>query len=66
MIHAMIDLETLSTNPNAVILTLGAVKFNPHGSDATDPLYFKIDVDSQTKLGRHVQPETLDLSLIHI
>ena len=56
----MIDLETLSTNPNAVILTLGAVKFNPFGTGQSDPMYFKMDVDSQTKLGRHVQPETLD------
>jgi hypothetical protein len=60
MIHAMIDLETLSTNPNAVILTLGAVKFNPFGTGQSEPMYFKVDVDSQTKLGRHVQPETLD------
>ena len=29
MIHGMIDLETLSTNPNAVILTVGGVKFDP-------------------------------------
>ena len=28
MIHAMIDLETLSTNPDAVILTVGGVKFD--------------------------------------
>ena len=26
MIHAMIDLETLSTKPNATILTIGGVK----------------------------------------
>ena len=32
MIHAMIDLETLSTNPDAVILTIGGVKFDPHTS----------------------------------
>ena len=32
MIHAMIDLETLSTNPDAVILTVGGVKFDPHTS----------------------------------
>ena len=30
MIHAMIDLETLSTNPDAVILTVGGVKFDPY------------------------------------
>ena len=29
MIHAMIDLETLSTTPDAVILTVGGVKFDP-------------------------------------
>ena len=28
-IHAMIDLETLDTGVNAVILTCGAVKFDP-------------------------------------
>ena len=28
-IHAMIDLETLDTCPDATILTIGGVKFNP-------------------------------------
>ena len=28
-IHAMIDLETLDTCPNATILTIGGVKFDP-------------------------------------
>ena len=27
--HAMIDLETLGTKPDCVILTLGAIKFDP-------------------------------------
>ena len=30
MIHAMIDLETLATDPNATILTIGGVKFDPN------------------------------------
>ena len=61
MIHAMIDLETLSTNPNAVILTIGGVKFNPHTSVIpSQGMYFKVDVDSQTTMGREVMPETLD------
>jgi exodeoxyribonuclease VIII len=60
-IHGMIDLETLSTRPDAVILSLGAVKFNPYNQeDPYDPLYFKVDVDSQTEKGRHVMQETLD------
>jgi len=61
MIHAMIDLETLSTRPEAVILTLGGIKFNPHLQEQPhDPLYLRVDVDSQTKMGRHVMQETLD------
>ena len=61
MIHAMIDLETLSTNPDAVILTVGGVKFDPHSSmNPYNDLYFRVDVDSQTNLGRHVMQDTLD------
>jgi hypothetical protein len=60
-IHGMIDLETLSTRPDAVILTLGAIKFNPYTQDDPyDPLYFKVDVDAQTALGRHVMEDTIN------
>lgn len=57
----MIDLETLSTKPNAVILSMGAVKFNPYSSfiDVDNGLDIKVDVDSQIKLGRDVQEDTL-------
>lgn len=59
--HGMIDLETLSTRPSAVILSLGAIKFNPYSFDEPyDPLYFRVDVDTQTSIGRHIQQETLD------
>ena len=41
MIHAMIDLETLSTNPNATILTVGGVKFDPYTSEEpAEGMYF--------------------------
>jgi hypothetical protein len=61
MIHAMIDLETLSTNPNAVVLTIGGVKFDPKSQmKPYDEMYFRVDVDSQTKMGRDVMQETLD------
>ena len=61
MIHAMIDLETLSTNPNATVLTVGGVKFDPYTTmNPYQELYFRVDVDSQTKIGRDVMPETLD------
>ena len=31
--HATIDLETLSTKPDAVLLTIGAIKFDPFTND---------------------------------
>ena len=61
MIHAMIDLETLSTNPNATILTVGGVKFDPYTNvEPSQGMYFRVDVDSQTEMGRDVMQDTLD------
>lgn len=57
----MIDLETLSTNPNATILTVGGVKFDPYTQiEPSQGMYFRVDVDSQTAMGRDVMQETLD------
>ena len=57
----MLDLETLSTRPNAVILTLGAVKFNPFTLEDPGPgLYIRPDVDEQIAQGRDVQDETVN------
>lgn len=57
----MLDLETLSTRPEAVILTIGAVKFDPYSGyiDGDKGLYHRVDVDEQIALGRHVQEETV-------
>ena len=61
MIHAMIDLETLSTKPNAVILTIGGVKFDPYSNtEPTNGMYYRIDVDSQTAMGRDVMEDTVE------
>ena len=61
MIHAMIDLETLSTNPDATILTVGGVKFDPHTkAEPSQGMYFRVDVDTQTEMGRDVMQDTLD------
>lgn len=57
----MIDLETLGTKHDAVVLTLGAVKFDPYSEGVTDQtLYFKIDVDQQVTLGREVNDKTVE------
>ena len=47
--HAMIDIETLGTMSNSVILSVGAVKFDPFKSDDPhDGRHWKLDVDAQT------------------
>lgn len=58
----MLDIETLSTKPNAVILSLGAVKFDPYTNriDVDEGLDIRVDVDEQTAMGRDVQEETLN------
>lgn len=59
--HAMIDLETLGTKPDCVILTLGAIKFNPYTQTEPDKgLYIRLDVDEQTSLGRSIDNGTLE------
>jgi hypothetical protein len=37
--HAMIDLETLSTTPDCVVLTIGGVKFNPNTISSPEKNY---------------------------
>lgn len=58
----MLDLETLSTVPNSVILTFGAVKFSPWDGDVDQGqgLYYRLDVDEQLHLNRHVYQGTVD------
>ena len=58
--HLMLDMETLAVSPNAVVLSLGAVHFDPYGNLINDELYFKIDLDDQDKLAREIDPNTLD------
>ena len=58
--HLMFDLETMAVTPRAVVLTLGAVTFNPFTDEIYDELYLKIDIDDQDKLNRDVDPNTLD------
>ncbi len=60
----MIDLETLDVLPSATILTIGAVKFDPFGSDieesTMEKFYVRVDVDSCDRLGCTVSQATLD------
>jgi hypothetical protein len=58
----MLDIETLATSPDSVILTFGAVKFNPFDTnqELDSGLYFRINVDEQIALGRNVDQGTVD------
>lgn len=56
----MLDLETLATRPDAIILSFGAVKFDPYTDKIGDSLYYRIDVDEQLDLGRYVDDGTID------
>lgn len=58
----MLDLETLATSPDSVILTFGAVQFNPFDPDEEldTGLYYRINVDEQITLGRNVDQGTVD------
>jgi exodeoxyribonuclease VIII len=60
----MIDLETLATVPDAAILTIGAVKFDPFGDDINEPncekFYVRVDLDSCDALGMIVSDATVE------
>lgn len=61
MKSVMLDLETLGTRPECVILTLGAIKFDPYNIDSFGAsLYLRFNVDEQIAIGREVQQDTLD------
>ena len=58
MTQVMIDLETLSTQYNATILSIGAVKWAD--SEITDTFYVNIDPKSCKEAGLHVDRETVE------
>ena len=62
MNNIMIDLETLSTNPNAAILTIAAVVFSLDGKKVDDYFYTGIsmnDVDTEPAEYGHIDPSTV-------
>lgn len=58
MIHTMLDIETLSTRHDALIMSIGAVKFN--ADEIIDRFHVGIDlVDAQKQYGRHIDAATV-------
>ena len=51
----MIDIESLDTTPDCVILTIGAVRFDPKGIGVVEKLELRPTIDEQTeKYGRSI------------
>lgn len=62
MADLMFDIETLDTKPSAVILSLGAVKFDPRRRSIPQDmprLLIKFEIDAQSQLGRTISEDTL-------
>ena len=56
----MIDIESLDTSPNCVILTIGAVRFDPRGMGIIERLELRPTIDEQTeKFNRVINEDTL-------
>ena len=57
----MIDLETLAVTPDCVVLTIGAVLFDPKGSGVIEKLELRPTIDDQTELyNRVINEDTLN------
>lgn len=60
-IHGMIDIETLDVKPTAVVLSVGAYKFDPYTSNSPyDMFYRKILIDDQDALNRTIGETTME------
>lgn len=55
-----VDLETLSTRPNACIVSIGAVKFEFENSKIIDTFYINVDPKSCKEYGLHIDKSTID------
>ena len=59
--HIMLDLETLSTDPNAVIVTIAAVRFSLSlNNNETEDFFVNINPLSSKSYGLHINKNTLD------
>ena len=60
MKHVMLDCETLGTTASAVILSIGAVKFDLVSNEIDDAgFYASVSIESNLDHGRRIQEDTL-------
>ncbi|MFZ6690262.1 3'-5' exonuclease [Undibacterium sp. SXout20W] len=55
----MVDLETLGTGPGCIILSIGAISFDPETNSTGRHFYMVINTESCLAYGLAVNPETL-------
>jgi hypothetical protein len=57
----MIDIESLDTTPDCVILTIGAVLFDPRGQGIVDKIEIRPTIEDQTEIyNRSINEATLE------
>lgn len=57
----MIDIETLDTCPESVILSVGACKFDPYSdSEPYAPQHWRVSIEQQLSQGRTVSDSTIE------
>jgi len=58
--HIMIDIESLDTSPYCVILTIGAVRFDPRGDGIVEKLELRPTLEDQTEIyNRIINDDTI-------
>lgn len=55
----MIDLETMATEPDAVVLSIGACFFDLETGKIGEKFYICLDINEQEEMNRVVDPKTL-------
>ncbi len=57
--HIMVDIETLGSESNSAILSIGAVKFDINTGEVGDTFYKTISLDSCLKVGLTINADTI-------
>lgn len=57
--HVMIDLETMSTEHNAAIISIGAVKFDPTDFAILESFHVGVTLPSSQAYGLHISSDTV-------
>lgn len=59
MEHLMLDIETLGTEPGAVILSIAAVEFDLETGETGKEFFAQIDLEDSVQHGFNIDPKTL-------